>query len=74
MKAMKTMKARPGPQAREAKRAKAEQELRALREHGKAAFNEMRRAWCEEGGGKDKSDEESQVCARWRVEGVKAEL
>ena len=54
--------------------AKAEQELKELREHGKAAFNEMRRAWCEEGGGKDKSDEESQVCARWRVEGVKAEL
>lgn len=53
---------------------KAEQELRELREHGRAAFNEMRRAYCEEGEGKGKTDEESPVCMRWRAETTKGEL
>eukprot|EP00316_Scyphosphaera_apsteinii_P023717 CAMPEP_0119350108 /NCGR_PEP_ID=MMETSP1333-20130426/109891_1 /TAXON_ID=418940 /ORGANISM="Scyphosphaera apsteinii, Strain RCC1455" /LENGTH=334 /DNA_ID=CAMNT_0007362719 /DNA_START=195 /DNA_END=1199 /DNA_ORIENTATION=+ len=52
---------------------KAQAELNELREHGRSAFNEMRRAWCEEGEAKDKGDA-SEVCRRWRLETIKSEL
>jgi len=56
---------------------KARAELAEVQEHGRGAFDEMRRAWCEEGEGKTMDDAEqgsSLVCARWRDEKIKSEL
>lgn len=52
---------------------KARTELDEVREHGRDAFDEMRRSWCEEGEGKDLGDA-SPVCKRWREDQNKSEL
>jgi len=53
---------------------RAQAEWKEYREHGRAAFTEMMRAWCEDGEGKGKSDEDSPICKRYRDGKVKAEL
>ncbi|EOD09049.1 hypothetical protein EMIHUDRAFT_105753 [Emiliania huxleyi CCMP1516] len=48
-----------------------ELELKQMREQHAAAWEAMLRAWCEEGGGVGKTDEQSPLCAKWRAKNDK---
>jgi len=58
---------------------KAEADLREFQEHGRRNYNEMRKAWCEQGDANmyatgPQMTEPSEVCFRWRRDTAKEDL
>ena len=67
-------KATGGPGSTHPTVLEAKKKVTEIEQENKADFEEMRRAWCEEGDGRGKNDKESPVCAEWRAQTMKSEL